>query len=108
MADISDERVALSDALAVFGACAGIVLGAILAFGSRDPAMAFHGALLGLTCIAGAGFVLTDAFGSDTSKVSSSGYFDGPINVATIAAVIWGIAGFLVGDILAWQVRWTT
>ena len=28
---------------------------------------------------------------------------DGPIKVATIAAVIWGIAGFVVGDVIAWQ-----
>ena len=30
-------------------------------------------------------------------------YMDGPIRVATIAAVIWGIAGFVVGDVIAWQ-----
>ena len=103
MAEISDERVAMSDALAVFGASIAIVLGAILAFGSPDPAMAFHGALLGLAGILGAGYVLTDAFGTGPSKVSQSGYFDGPIKVATIAAVFWGIAGFVIGDILAWQ-----
>ena len=28
---------------------------------------------------------------------------DGPIKVATIAAVFWGIAGFVVGDVIAWQ-----
>jgi hypothetical protein len=28
---------------------------------------------------------------------------DGPIRVATIAALIWGVAGFVVGDVIAWQ-----
>jgi cytochrome c oxidase cbb3-type subunit 1 len=30
-------------------------------------------------------------------------YNDGPVKAATIATVFWGIAGFLVGDIIAWQ-----
>jgi cytochrome c oxidase cbb3-type subunit 1 len=28
---------------------------------------------------------------------------DGPIRVATIASVFWGVAGFVVGDVIAWQ-----
>ena len=33
----------------------------------------------------------------------AEGYMDGPIRVATIACVLWGVVGFLVGDIAAWQ-----
>jgi cytochrome c oxidase cbb3-type subunit 1 len=30
-------------------------------------------------------------------------YNMGPVKFATVAAMVWGIAGFLVGDIIAWQ-----
>ena len=36
-------------------------------------------------------------------NTDTSGYLDGPIRFAVVAAVFWGIAGFLVGDIIAWQ-----
>ena len=103
MSDTTNERVAFTDALAVIGAALGVVLGAYLAFGTRDPAMMFHGALLGIAGILGGIYVLRDMTGSGPSVVSGTGYFDGPIKVAVIASIFWGIAGFLVGDILAWQ-----
>jgi cytochrome c oxidase cbb3-type subunit I len=39
----------------------------------------------------------------NASPIDTDGYFDGPIKVGVIASVIWGIAGFVVGDIIAWQ-----
>ena len=41
--------------------------------------------------------------GKSGATAVSSGYMDGPIKVGVIAAVFWGIAGFLIGDIIAWQ-----
>ena len=64
--------------------------------------MAFHGALLALAALAAGAVVLKSAFGA-RSEVAEPGYMDGPIKVATIAAVVWGIAGFAVGDLVAWQ-----
>ena len=103
MAGLAEEQRAFSDVLAVIGCGIGLVLGATLAFGSADPAMAFHGALLAIAGVLGIGYVLYSAFGSDSAAISPSGYFDGPIKVATLAAVIWGVAGFVVGDVIAWQ-----
>ena len=103
MAALAEEQRAFSDVLAVMGCAAGLVLGAILAFGSSDPAMAFHGALLAVAGCIGIGYVLHNAFGTDSTAISPSGYFDGPIKVATLAAVFWGVAGFVVGDVIAWQ-----
>ncbi|HUS98442.1 MAG TPA: cytochrome-c oxidase, cbb3-type subunit I [Hyphomicrobiaceae bacterium] len=95
---------AFSDAVAVLGSGIGIVLGVFLAVASKDPAMVFHGAVLALACIVGAGYILKHAFGGDSAGAADdTGYMDGPIKVATIAAIVWGIAGFLVGDIIAWQ-----
>ena len=103
MAAISEERVALSDALAVLGAAVAVVLGVILIFGSDDPAMAFHGLLLAAAGGLGGIYILKCMAGSDQAVAGRLDYFDGPIKVATLAAVFWGIAGFLVGDIIAWQ-----
>jgi len=41
--------------------------------------------------------------GGKAGENDRDAYFDGPIKVATIAAIFWGIAGFTVGLVLAWQ-----
>ncbi len=103
MRDTTAERHAFSDAIAVLGAVATGVLGITLAVGSRDPAMAFHGAILTIAALIGAAYIVGSAFGNGKPAASAEGYNDGPIKVATIAAIVWGIAGFIVGDVLAWQ-----
>ena len=40
---------------------------------------------------------------ADSSPASDDAYMDGPIKVATVAAVLWGVAGFAIGDFIAWQ-----
>ncbi len=103
MTDTAVERRAFADAVSVFGCVVGLVIGLILAIGSAESAMAFHGTLLALSCIAGGAYILKTSFGLKEYSPDETGYFDGPIRVATIAAVIWGVAGFMVGDIIAWQ-----
>ncbi|MBV1693015.1 MAG: cytochrome-c oxidase, cbb3-type subunit I [Hyphomicrobiales bacterium] len=66
---------------------------------SPEMPMAFHGGLLAAGSLAGIAGVLSQM----SKPVQEEDYFDGPIRVATIAAVFWGIAGFVIGDILAWQ-----
>src|SRR5262245_52511406 len=100
MADTTVERQAFSDAAAVMAAALCAVLGALLVFGARDAAMAFHGALF---MLAGTLAVIALVNGIFTEAAPERGYMDGPIKVATIAAVFWGIAGFVVGDVIAWQ-----
>jgi cytochrome c oxidase cbb3-type subunit 1 len=100
------ERAAFSDAMALIGAVLGAGMGLVLLIASRDPGMAFHGLLFLLAGVAGAVFVLHSSFGDtarDALRDTPEDYMDGPIRVATIAAVIWGIAGFVVGDVIAWQ-----
>jgi len=101
MSAIAEGRRAFSDAMAVLGSGVAVFVGAFLAFGSKDPVMAFHGALLAIAGLVALIYILRDAFGSEPED--RSGYLDGPIKVATIAAVLWGVVGFLVGDIIAWQ-----
>src|SRR5690606_10589828 len=104
MTNTTVERRAFADVVAALGCGLGLLLGVALAAGARDSAMSFHGALLALACAVGLVFVLRDSFGEESkSLVDEQGYFDGPVKVATIAAVFWGIAGFAVGDFIAWQ-----
>jgi cytochrome c oxidase cbb3-type subunit 1 len=102
MADKSVEgRAALSDCLALLAclACAG--LGAALLVAADSAGLAFHGLLLLIASLAGLGCVVEFSF--DSQRRLATGYMDGPIKVAAIAALIWGIAGFVVGDLIAWQ-----
>ena len=96
------ERHALADALAVLGSGLGAALGLALVIQTSSGAMAFHGALLALAALA-AGAVVLKSAGARSEVAEPTGYMDGPIKVATIAAVVWGIAGFAVGDLVAWQ-----
>jgi len=103
MSDTTVERHGFSDTLAVAGGGLVAAIGVLIALKTTTPAMAFHGALFALGGGLAALFVLLKSMGKSYSMLDSNGYFDGPIRVAVIASVFWGIAGFLVGDIIAWQ-----
>ena len=96
-----EARAALADCLALVAclACAG--LGAALLVASDSAGLAFHGLLLLVGSLAALGCVVEFSF--DSLRRLPTGYMDGPIKVAAIAALIWGIAGFVVGDLIAWQ-----
>jgi cytochrome c oxidase cbb3-type subunit 1 len=111
MADTREGLEAFGDVLAVLAAAAFAIVGAIWFFGSSDPAMSFHGLLMMLASAAAGIYVLTAAFREKAARAIGSyeppeGYFDGPTKVATIAALIWGVAGFLVGVVLALQLAY--
>jgi cytochrome c oxidase cbb3-type subunit 1 len=76
------------------------IVGLILAIAGVDGGMRLHGLFLLGASAAAALYILSHP---TTRQEKVSGYFDGPIRVATIACVFWGVIGFLVGDILAWQ-----
>lgn len=103
MEKIQQSRAAFSDVGAVLlGGLA--TLGCLsIALLAKDEVMAFHMSLMAAAGALATLYVLSQSFGSKAAAAPETGYFDGPIKVATIAAVIWGIAGFLVGDIIAWQ-----
>ena len=65
--------------------------------------MAFHGLLFAVGGALAAIFVVKSSFESGAPPDGRDDYMDGPIKVATIAAVFWGIAGFLVGVVIALQ-----
>jgi cytochrome c oxidase cbb3-type subunit 1 len=100
---VSQERAAFADVMTVFGAAAGAVIGLALMLGSNDSGMAFHGFLLLLAGVIAAAVIVHQSLNDSAEPSNTDGYLDGPIKVGVIASVIWGIAGFVVGDIIAWQ-----
>jgi cytochrome c oxidase cbb3-type subunit 1 len=88
--------------MALVGALGCTVLGMIYAIAGRDGVIVFHGWLFAAVSALACLFIAARIFGSG-NKRDNSGYFDAPVRVAAIATVFWGIAGFLIGDIIAWQ-----
>lgn len=100
MQDTRVEWRALMDAMAAGVAVLCTAIGIIYGFGSPDPAMSFHGFVFAAGSIAACAFIIPAMFeGARDTEL----YFDGPIRFTVIAAVFWGIAGFLIGDVIAWQ-----
>ena len=97
MSAIAAEKPALSNALAMGSAVVFAALGAFLALKGVDPVMNLHGALLAAASLLALAYIFTH------SADDRSGYLDGPIRVATLAAVFWGVIGFAAGDFIAWQ-----
>src|SRR5690606_39090037 len=94
------EHRTFSDVLAAIAAVVVAALGIFLVATTKDGVMVFHGALLAAGAIGGLIMVAKTSF---SDGIDTSGYLDGPIKVAVVFAIFWGIAGFLVGDIIAWQ-----
>ncbi len=91
----------MANSLALAGAAICAALGLVLIVATEDKVMAFHATLLLLSALIAGWAVIRRR--DDADLRDQTKYFDGPIKVATIAAVFWGIAGFLVGDVIAWQ-----
>ena len=101
----SEEWRALMDSLALLGCGIGAVLGLVLALAGKDQGIQVHGwILLIAACLAGLYLLLlmTDR----APAPDETGYNDGVIRAGVIATVFWGLAGFLVGDIIAWQLAY--
>ncbi|HEX2448168.1 MAG TPA: cbb3-type cytochrome c oxidase subunit I, partial [Methyloceanibacter sp.] len=100
-----EEWKAFSDAVALLASGLLTLVGVILAMKGSDAAMRFHGCLLlgaaGLSCL----YILTQVIERREPRLEA-GYADGVIRAGVIATVLWGIAGFLVGDIIAWQLAY--
>ncbi len=98
-----EELTAFSDASALLGVGIALVIGFLIAVTTAEDVMIFHGTVFALA--AGlAGLAIFRSLAEKKNKqADASGYNDGVVKVAAVAAMFWGIAGFLVGDILAWQ-----
>jgi len=100
---LTEGEVGLSLALFV-----GLLLSLVGAAGAQDAAFGFH-AYLGAAASAGGLALLVNRYmHRDSAPVPQEiggkpNYNLGPIKFGAIASVVWGIAGFLIGCIIAFQ-----
>ena len=90
----------LSDLLAILAAVAFTAVGVAYVLNSPSQAMQFHGAVFALAAVLAGLYIITHM---GSRGIGDDFYMDGPTKFATIAAVFWGVAGFIVGDLIAWQ-----
>ena len=100
-----EELHAFSDGAALLGVAVCAVIGFAWAVAGRDPGMVLAGSIL-MVASAMSGVYLLERFRGKAPPVDETGYADGVIRAGVIAAVFWGIAGFLVGDLIAWQLAY--
>ena len=107
MPDTRVEWATFSSLLAILLAIVTAILGISIGVGSPDGGMSFHGWVLAVGAAVAIYFILANMSAGSASptlaRTSEPAYHDGPIKFATVAAVFWGIAGFVVGDVIAWQ-----
>lgn len=100
-----DEWKAFSDFLALGAAALCVIIGLILALAGEDRVIAFHGCvLLGAAALAFL-FMLTQII-DGRAPDEGTGYADGVVRAGVIATMFWGLAGFIVGDVIAWQLAY--
>jgi cytochrome c oxidase cbb3-type subunit 1 len=95
------EKSAFADSMVLVGALGVAVCGLVLMIASPDSGMAFHGLIFLIAGVIASIAILQISFQDDASLETNANFMDGPVRVATIAAVFWGIAGFVVGDLIA-------
>src|SRR5690606_1804642 len=77
--------------------------------GAPSWEFAFHGALFFAFFVGGCFMLvkrhydLRDGVLAADRAVDGIAYNDGPIRLAVVASVVWGLAGFLVGVVIAFQ-----
>ena len=95
-----------SDVIAGIGLILGALIGLALAARATDGIFAFHAWVLILGCVAGVIYIAnyaSDIAGGKRRPEDGSTYNESVVKACVIASMAWGIAGFLVGDIIAWQ-----
>ncbi|VAX03483.1 Cytochrome c oxidase (cbb3-type) subunit CcoN [hydrothermal vent metagenome] len=86
----------------------GVLMAVFIVAKTSSAPMAFHGYIMILAFALGIFAVIkfgNPGNGRVAAEKSPAGVFynDGVIKAGAIAAVFWGVIGFLVGDIIAWQ-----
>ncbi len=77
------------------------LLAALVANNAHDLAYQIHAIIIVL--VAGGLFIYTLRHTNDPPKPPETGYMDGVIRAGVIATAFWGLAGFLVGTYIAFQ-----
>ena len=85
----------------------GLLAALLAAAKAHDNLFAAHAWVFAIACLIA--IVVTarrSQFAGDAAAVGDETYLDGVVRAGVIATVFWGIAGFLVGVIIAAQLAW--
>src|SRR4051794_40968433 len=99
--DTTEEWSGAGDMLATACALLFAGIGLTYAVAGADIGIRIHGLMLLAASAYACFYVLSNPTNLRAEK--ASGYFDGPVRVATVACVFWGVVGFFVGTIIALQ-----
>lgn len=95
---------AVEEIFSLLGIIVILVLGILILSSTNDRAFIFHGWLLVLGACWGGLFILTRLI--DHKQDNKTEYNDEIIKCGIWATFVWGIVGFFVGDLLAWQLAY--
>ncbi|MDP6951929.1 MAG: cytochrome-c oxidase, cbb3-type subunit I, partial [Alphaproteobacteria bacterium] len=89
----------------------GAVIGALMLGVGVDDGIRFHGGVVLVLTVVGAILLLRRGMGKDTghpvvSTPEGEVYNDGVVRAGVIMSMFWGVAGFVVGLVLALQLAW--
>ena len=95
--------MAILGKLAIYGL--GALIAITLAAKAHDPLFAIHMAVFAIAALIGLAVTAKRA-NFDGVQPDTGGYLDGVVRYGAIATLFWGIAGFLIGVIVALQLAW--
>ncbi|MGE0253079.1 MAG: cytochrome-c oxidase, cbb3-type subunit I [Alphaproteobacteria bacterium] len=83
----------------------GAAIGLIVAAKSPDASMAVHGLVLTAFCVVGLFVAIKQTWDAieGHAPASADGYDEAIVRAGVVASVFWGLVGFLVGVVLAFQ-----
>ncbi len=84
------------------------VAGIAMAGAGQDDPLGIHGFLV-IACSVGAIFyVISGYFAPEPPADRSDSYYDDPVRLGIVIAMIWAVAGLFIGDWVAWQLAFPT
>ena len=82
------------------------IVGIAMAGAGQDDLLSIHGFLV-IACSVGAIFyVISGYFTPEPPADRSDSYYDDPVRLGIVVAMIWAVAGFFIGDWVAWQLAY--
>ncbi len=102
---VRTDRAALGELFALPAVALVIAIGVAEIVATRDAVMTFHAGLLVLAAGAAGLWLLLRRMGGRAGE-HEAGYNHAVVRAGVIASMFWGVAGFLVGDVIAWQLAY--
>lgn len=84
------------------------IVGIAMAGAGQDDPLGVHGFLVMACSIAAIFYVISGYFTPEPPANRDDSYYDDPVRLGVVIAMIWAVGGLLVGDWVAWQLAYPT